>query len=64
LSSSTSKSSGVVDPEGDPAPTGADIPSDGGVGVSPRAPPAEPENEPSPPKDEEPAPPKEEGRTP
>jgi hypothetical protein len=39
LSSSTTKSSGVVDPEGDPAPTAADLQSgDGGVDASPRAP--------------------------
>jgi hypothetical protein len=37
ISSSPSKSSAVVDPEGDPAPTAGDVPRDGGADGAARA---------------------------
>jgi hypothetical protein len=38
ISASPAKSSAIVDPEGDPAPTSADLPSDGGVNAPARTP--------------------------
>jgi hypothetical protein len=58
ISASPSKSSAIVDPEGDPAPTAADLPSDGGVDASPGAP------HPSRERERERSQPKEEERTP
>src|SRR5690349_8558045 len=49
---SASKSTAVVDPEGDPAPTAADQPTDGGVDARVAAP-DQPEERPQKPKEEE-----------
>jgi hypothetical protein len=53
LGSSSSKSSAIVDPEGDPAPTGPDLRGDGGTGSARRPERSQEENAPSPPKEEE-----------
>jgi hypothetical protein len=52
ITASPSKSSAIVDPEGDPAPTAADLPSDGGVDAPPQSPDQPRDNERSQPKEE------------